>query len=222
MSDLFVAYLEVKDITHESDVDPAAQKVARLLVSAFESGAMALIFHTGRKALPDRYKNGDLKKDAEAFWKDEGGNLSLPGDGGRKAALEAAERAKRKATRAEIISMAEDALEPLTKQFPDAEVGFRGSLARGTKGKHKGGGPFDPTDYDVDAFIVSDDLAGKIPKDAKGFRNLGRLPQNQSLTKSISDKLRKISGHRNAPVKIRVFTKAEFNKLTIDEVHLLQ
>src|SRR5690606_37272827 len=93
-------------------------------------------------------------------------------------------------TRPQIIEQADSVLAPL-KQLPDVkDVGFRGSLARGTKGAHKGNAPFYPTDYDVEAFIVSDAIAGKVPKDAKGFRNLGRLPDYQKLIKSISDKLR--------------------------------
>lgn len=120
-----------------------------------------------------------------------------------------------------IIAQADEALSPLAKQFPDAKVGFRGSLARGTKGPHKGGGPFDPTDFDVDAFIVSDELAAAIPKDRNGFRNLGRIAEHRSLIESISTKLRSIAGHRNEPVKFRVFSTEEFLKLAPDEVHLL-
>lgn len=41
---------------------------------------------------------------------------------------------------------------------PDAVVGFKGSLARGFKGPHKKSVPFDSSDFDVDAFIVSDTL----------------------------------------------------------------
>ncbi|MBB01170.1 MAG: hypothetical protein CMJ47_00830 [Planctomyces sp.] len=74
----------------------------------------------------------------------------------------------------------------------------------------------------MDAFIVSDELAAAIPKDAKGFRNLGRVPEHQGLIKSISDRLRAISGHRDEAVKIRVFSVDEFKKLTPDEIHLLQ
>lgn len=122
------------------------------------------------------------------------------------------------------MTHAEEALGPLAKQFPDAQVGFRGSLARGTKGTHKpgGGGPFAPTDYDVDAFIVSDKLAETIPKDAKGFRNLGRLIEHQGLIKSTSDRLRAIPGHRDEAVKIRVYSEAEFKKFAPDEFRLLQ
>jgi hypothetical protein len=69
------------------------------------------------------------------------------------------------------MSQADEALAPLAKKFPDSRAGYRGSLARGKKGAHKGGGPFDPNDFDVDAFIVDDKLAATVPKNAKGFRN---------------------------------------------------
>ena len=39
---------------------------------------------------------------------------------------------------------------------PDAIVGVRGSLARGTKGAGKGFTEFNPDSFDVDAFIISD------------------------------------------------------------------
>ena len=125
-------------------------------------------------------------------------------------------------TRSDIMSQADEALEPLAERLPDAKVGYRGSLARGTKGAHKGGGPFDPANYDVDALVVSDDLAAAIPKDSNGFRNLGRLREYQKLIKSISDKLRSFSGHRDEAVKIRVYSSEEFARLAADEVHLLQ
>ena len=47
---------------------------------------------------------------------------------------------------------------------PRAQIGFRASLARGRKGPHKGGAPFDSSDFDVDAFLVRDELVGQFPK----------------------------------------------------------
>jgi len=41
----------------------------------------------------------------------------------------------------------------------DAQIGYRGSVARGTKTAEKGGYPVDWDDVDVDLFIVSDQLA---------------------------------------------------------------
>ncbi|QDV51345.1 polymorphic toxin-type HINT domain-containing protein [Gimesia fumaroli] len=52
LADLYEAYLEVKAVTHESELDPAAKKLAKLIVEASESGALGLIFHFGGKALP--------------------------------------------------------------------------------------------------------------------------------------------------------------------------
>ncbi|MGL4461959.1 MAG: hypothetical protein ACRC1K_07375, partial [Planctomycetia bacterium] len=151
-------------------------------------------------------------------------NPALP-DGRRERLLEAIDErftAPVAGVRGEIIAKASEALAPLKAAFPDAKVGFRGSLARGTKGAHKGNAPFDPSNYDVDAFIVSDSMAAKIPKVSKGFRNLGRLPEHRKLIESISNKLRTIAGHRDEAVKIRVFSHEEFKKLAADEVHLLQ
>ncbi|MBM7111694.1 hypothetical protein [Brevibacillus laterosporus] len=35
------------------------------------------------------------------------------------------------------------------------------------KSPHKGNAPFDPTDFDIDAFIVSDKLASRFPTKTK-------------------------------------------------------
>ncbi|MFU1794158.1 hypothetical protein ACM1RC_09840 [Paenibacillus azoreducens] len=40
-------------------------------------------------------------------------------------------------------------------------------MATGQKGPHKGNAPFDPTDFDIDAFIVSDKLASRFPSNTK-------------------------------------------------------
>jgi hypothetical protein len=66
-------------------------------------------------------------------------------------------------TREEIMAKADVVLAQLKARFPDAKIGFRGSLARGSKGMHKSGVAFDPTSYDVDAFIVSDKTVGIDP-----------------------------------------------------------
>ncbi|MGJ8660823.1 MAG: RHS repeat-associated core domain-containing protein, partial [Bacteroidota bacterium] len=46
----------------------------------------------------------------------------------------------------------------LKKIDPNAFIGIRGSVARGFKGSHKGNDPFDVTEFDIDAFIVSDKI----------------------------------------------------------------
>jgi RHS repeat-associated protein len=114
--------------------------------------------------------------------------------------------------RSELIAKADNALAPLAKQFPNAQIGFRGSLARGTKGAHKGGVPFDPIKFDVDAFIVSDELADAIKANAKGFRNLASDPKYRALVQGVSEKIKKIPGAENEPFSVRVFSKKEFEK----------
>jgi RHS repeat-associated protein len=69
--------------------------------------------------------------------------------------------------------------ERILDRDPDALVGLRGSLVRGSKGEHKGNAPFDPGDFDVDAFIISDRLAAQFPRKVGNqkvrFRDAGRL-----------------------------------------------
>ena len=119
--------------------------------------------------------------------------------------------------------MADEALAPLAKQFPDARVGIRGSLARGTKGAHKKNAPFDPTNFDVDAFIVSDKLAGLVPPNAQGFRNLARPAEYSGLVRSIGGQLQKIPGIRPDTFKVRVFSTEEFEAtVKANERHFLR
>ena len=68
---------------------------------------------------------------------------------------------------------------------PDEVVGYRGSLARGFKGPHKGNAPFDPADFDVDAFIVSDKLSSEMEPNRKGQR----LGNNHAEIKKIKDRI---------------------------------
>lgn len=73
----------------------------------------------------------------------------------------------------------------IKKLDPNARVGFRGSLARGFKGKHKGNAPFDPTNFDVDAFVISD----KIPVSGGRFK-VGPEPLHE-IARDIDNELRK-------------------------------
>jgi len=127
---------------------------------------------------------------------------------GREYRLMADEAASVLASRQRLAS---EALAPLAKEFQGARIGFRGSLARGAKGPHKGGAPFDPANFDVDAFIVSDELASIVPQNAQRFRNLARLPQYRSLVGELSQAIKTIPGVRQADAfKVRVFSNAEF------------
>jgi filamentous hemagglutinin len=126
-------------------------------------------------------------------------------------------------SRSQIIARADDALLPLANRFPGAKVGFRGSLARGTKGRHKRGDPFDPSNYDVDAFVVSDDLAALVPKNADGFRNLARLTEHRGLVGRVAEQIKAIPGVRQGDTfKVRVYSEAEFRSIVgLDEIHFL-
>ena len=100
----------------------------------------------------------------------------------------------------------------------EALVGFRGSLARGFKGEHKGGTPFDVNDFDVDAFIVSDKLASQYPKNIP-FRNGARVGLGE-VQSSIDQSLRQLpefSGLRNEPFTFRVYTQREMQKMQMKQ-----
>ena len=75
-------------------------------------------------------------------------------------------------------------LSSIKRLASDAQVGFRGSLARGTKGPHKGNAPFDPTNFDVDAFIVSDQLAARFSS-REWFRSGSRIPELKSIQEQM-------------------------------------
>jgi hypothetical protein len=101
----------------------------------------------------------------------------------------------------------------LNNLFPNAKIGYRGSLATGTK-YSTGGGPFDPLDWDVDAFIVSDNLATQIG--GSGFRNGRNVPSIATIADDLEVSFKNVSGYRtelNKPFTFRVFTEAEFNSI---------
>lgn len=91
-----------------------------------------------------------------------------------------------------------------------SKIGYRGSLATGIK--FSTGGPFDPDDFDVDAFIVSDALAQKL---GSGFRDIRKHTdvQYKNLCNEIENILKTIPGYRVEPGKpftFRVWTEKEF------------
>ena len=73
----------------------------------------------------------------------------------------------------------------IRKIVPDARVGFRGSLASGVKRAKDGNPerPFDPTDFDIDLFVVSDKL-----RRGRGFQ-VGPKPL-RDLARQIDRELR--------------------------------
>jgi len=113
------------------------------------------------------------------------------------------------------------------KQFDsEAQVGIRGSLVRGTKGPHKGNVPFNPDDFDVDAFIVSDKLAEQFPRGVP-FRSGNTIDEIANIQQSIDKALRQnklFSGLRKTTTTrsgkvvsdsftFRIFTQKEIQKL---------
>ena len=94
----------------------------------------------------------------------------------------------------------------------NAVIGFRGSAARGYKGPHKGNDPFDPDNFDVDGFIVSDKLAAQMPT-TRGARFV--TPQNSpdlaAEQQIIDQQLRsQLPGLKDQPFSFRVFTYEEY------------
>ena len=99
------------------------------------------------------------------------------------------------------------------KQFDqNAVIGFRGSVARGYKGPQKSNDPFDPSNFDVDGFIVSDKLAAQIPKTGPGrFVTRQNSPALAAEQTAIDQQLReKLKGLKNEPFGFRVFTYEEY------------
>jgi filamentous hemagglutinin len=91
--------------------------------------------------------------------------------------------------------------------------GLRGSLAKGVKGPHKVWQPFDPTSFDIDAFIVSNRLAERF----KGIRARwgSQLEEIRSIEKEINRILREMpefSGLRKNGFSFRIYTTEEARK----------
>ncbi len=107
-------------------------------------------------------------------------------------------------------------LKKLRKLYPNAKIGYRGSLATGVKYK---GGPFDPADWDVDAFIVDDPLYNKFPNPGtRAFRNaINRDGRIIPIVQKVEMELQKFSGYRIDPRKpfaFKVWSEKEF----VDEI----
>ena len=96
---------------------------------------------------------------------------------------------------------------------PDAKVGYRGSLSRGFKGEHKGNAPFDPKSFDVDGFIISDELAAQVKPNYKGQRWGDNSRPLRGLQKSIQQTLKSLfPGLRDSKkdqFQFRIFTEKQ-------------
>ena len=101
--------------------------------------------------------------------------------------------------------------------YSDASVGYRGSMATGQKFGPPPS-PFDPDDFDVDAFIVSDDFAAQF--NTNGFRD-ARV-QSAEIAQIADDLeasfISNFPGYRTEPGKpftFRVWTEAEFQNIVV-------
>ncbi len=140
-------------------------------------------------------------------------NIALPAIDGVSLATGAGEL-KYLLTRRAIISTVDDLLKGSLKSVKaldqEAIVGYRGSLATGEK--YSTGARFDPSDFDVDAFIVSDDLAKKFGK--SNFRNGRNIKELEGLSNSLEESFKNLGGYRSdseKPFTFRIFTQKEFD-----------
>ncbi|MGT0244771.1 LysM peptidoglycan-binding domain-containing protein [Burkholderia pyrrocinia] len=147
--------------------------------------------------------------------------LWAPG-GGRAASLTSVRRGQlgnaASVAREAIVSSLGEVVQPhlttIRQLDPDALVGFRGSLARGFTGPHKGSLPFNPQSFDVDAFIVSDKLATQFGKRVH-FRSGEDIKAIAGVQKTIDEPLRQsrnFAGLRTDPFTFRIFTQQEIQR----------
>jgi hypothetical protein len=97
----------------------------------------------------------------------------------------------------------------IQSKYPGALVGVRGSLGRGARFDKdtKALAPFNKESWDVDAFVVSDKLAGEIGGTER-FRTASSLGAAQA---QIQGELKELAGYRSdQPFTFRVFTTREW------------
>ena len=108
-----------------------------------------------------------------------------------------------------VKNILEDFKEKIRKIDPDAQIGFRGSVATGHKGPHKGNAPFDPNDFDIDVFIKSDKLFDADGSWWQGIRSHGYGDMVDDM-ESIFRK--EFPGYRfdpSKPMDIRIFNQTK-------------
>lgn len=116
--------------------------------------------------------------------------------------------------RAGVMSKIEEPLGQAAQRIKnladDAIVGYRGSVATGIK--HSTQGPFNPEDFDLDAFIVSDTLAAKLPRSR--FRDGRDLPEINAAADEVEAVLKQaFGGYRSSgrrPFTFRIWTYREY------------
>lgn len=120
----------------------------------------------------------------------------------------------RLSARERIAAGIEIAMSKSIKEITDLDskalIGYRGSLATGTK--FSTGAPFTAKDFDVDAFIVSDKLAAQFPGD-RWFRSGLDITGVKEVSSELQFYLSRIPGYRVETGKsftFRIFTVKEY------------
>ncbi|MEP6750033.1 MAG: hypothetical protein ABJB86_20000, partial [Bacteroidota bacterium] len=154
-------------------------------------------------------------------WKAFANHLALPfldlvsyagGEGEVKGLIEGASRLTTREGIASLVDALFSSSGTIKELDAKAIVGYRGSLATGVK--YKTGAPFNPLDFDVDGFIVSDKLAKQIG-DSR-FRDGRKISDLKGLSSTLENIFKEIPGYRtevNKPFTFRVFTKKEFKSI---------
>ena len=109
----------------------------------------------------------------------------------------------------EVSQMIQSASANIQNKYPGALVGIRGSLARGARFDNatQALAPFNKASWDVDAFVVSDQLAAESQL-INGFRSSSML---RSLEDQVGNSLAELPGYRtDQGFTFRVFTTQEW------------
>ena len=117
----------------------------------------------------------------------------------------------REQIQAKVNDVLREHLQEVKEMDINAEIGYRGSLASGTKFTKQV--PFDASDFDVDAFIKSDYMAQGY---SNRMRHGGDIPGINAIQKKIDAALRKIPGFeglRKDPFEFRIFKMHELDDL---------
>ena len=106
--------------------------------------------------------------------------------------------------------------EEILKLDPNAKIGYRGSLATGIKFKSQT--PFDPGNFDVDAFIVSDAIAGKYPprvqwRSGEQHRNLSPLQSTIDKELRAKPEMKGMRKGEKEKFNFRIFTTREMARI---------
>jgi RHS repeat-associated protein len=118
-----------------------------------------------------------------------------------------------------IDGVLKDNLPDIRNIVPDAVVGYRGSTASGISGAHNPATarPINLSSYDVDGFIISDNLSNNRMYDNTRWRSGSRNPDLRRVQRNINRQLRaKLPGMRpgrNNDFTFRIFTRQEANGL---------